>query len=154
MSESTPTTTKRKPPASAWKPGQSGNPAGRPKGSRHKTTLAVESLLQGQADEVAQKAVEMALEGDAAMIRVILDRVAPAPKDRPVSMPLPNLGDASKLPEATARILDAVSQGELTPSEGTALAALVEGHRKSLETADLASRLAAIESKLSGPGRS
>lgn len=149
MSESTPKGA-RKPPASAWKPGQSGNPAGRPKGARHKTTLAIEALLQGQANEVAQKAVEMALEGDAAMIRVVLDRVAPVPKDRPIQMPLPDLGDASKLPEATARIVDAVGAGELTPSEGQALAALVEGHRRSLETADLATRLGALEAKMAG----
>jgi hypothetical protein len=53
--------TRAKTPRNApWKPGQSGNPKGCPKGSRHKTTLAVEALLDGQAERLTQKAVEMA----------------------------------------------------------------------------------------------
>jgi ABC-type uncharacterized transport system substrate-binding protein len=33
-----------------FQPGQSGNPGGRPKGSRNKATLALECLLDGQAE--------------------------------------------------------------------------------------------------------
>ena len=47
-----------------FKKGQSGNPSGRPQGSRHKATLAIEELLDGEADKLTRKAVEMALEGD------------------------------------------------------------------------------------------
>ena len=37
-----------------WKPGQSGNPAGKPKGTRHKATMLAERLLDGQAEELIQ----------------------------------------------------------------------------------------------------
>lgn len=40
--------------SAAWKPGESGNPAGRPKGARNKATLAVEALLDGQHEALTQ----------------------------------------------------------------------------------------------------
>jgi hypothetical protein len=52
-------------PGRPFKKGQSGNPAARPIGSRHKTTLAMESLLDGEADTIVRKAIEMAKDGDA-----------------------------------------------------------------------------------------
>lgn len=146
MSEKTPKGT-RKPPATAWRPGESGNPKGRPKGARNKTTLAVESLLQGQAEAVAQRAVEMALEGDAAMIRVVLDRVSPVPKDKPVTLDMPVMESAADIPAAMASVLAAVAAGELTPSEATALAGLVETHRRAIETAELSERITKLEER-------
>ena len=144
MSEETPRGA-RKPPASAWRQGQSGNPQGRPKGSKNKTTLAVESLMQGQAEAVAQRAVELALGGDTAMIRVILDRVSPVPKDKPVTLELPPMACAADLPRATESVLAAVADGSLTPSEATAVAGLLEAHRRALETGELANRIEALE---------
>jgi hypothetical protein len=47
-----------------WQPGVPGNPRGRPAGSRHRTSLAVEALLEGEAEGLTRKAVEMALGGD------------------------------------------------------------------------------------------
>jgi hypothetical protein len=38
-----------------FKPGHSGNPNGRPKGVRNKTTLAVEALLDGEAEAITRK---------------------------------------------------------------------------------------------------
>jgi hypothetical protein len=46
-------------------PGQSGNPAGRPKGSRNRSTLALEAIFEGEAEKLSRRAIEMALEGDA-----------------------------------------------------------------------------------------
>src|ERR1700693_659671 len=56
-------------------PGASGNPDGRPKGSRNKSTLALEALLDGQAEALTQKAVELALAGDITALRLCLDRI-------------------------------------------------------------------------------
>lgn len=64
-----------------------GNP-GRPTGARHKVTLAIESLLHGQSEALTQKAVDMALEGDTACLRLCLERIAPARKDTPVQFAL------------------------------------------------------------------
>ena len=61
---------------------------GRPKGSRNKATIAIESLLQGQAEALTQTAVKKALEGDSMALRLCMERIAPAPKDQPVSFSL------------------------------------------------------------------
>jgi len=58
--------------------------SGRPKGSRNKATLAIESLIQGQAEELTQVAVTKALEGDSVALRLCMERIAPTPKDQPV----------------------------------------------------------------------
>jgi hypothetical protein len=57
-----------------FRPGQSGNPKGRPKGARNATTLALESLLDGQAKALTQKAIDLALSGDLMALRMCLDR--------------------------------------------------------------------------------
>jgi hypothetical protein len=80
------------------KPFEPGSP-GRPKGARHKATLAAEALLDGEAEALTRKAIELAKEGDIAALRICLDRIIPPRKDRPVAFELPkieNVGDAAK----------------------------------------------------------
>ncbi len=72
-----------------FQPGQSGNPSGRPRGSLNRTTLAAQTLLDGEAEKLTRKAVEMALAGDPAALRICIDRVLPPRRDRPVSIYLP-----------------------------------------------------------------
>ena len=64
-----------------------GNP-GRPKGARHKTTLAIEAILDGEAKALTQKAIEMAMSGDTTALRLCLERLAPPRRDRSVSLSL------------------------------------------------------------------
>ncbi|MCC0808272.1 hypothetical protein FPV16_18990, partial [Methylobacterium sp. W2] len=64
--------------------GQTGNPAGRPKGSRSKSALALEAILEGDAESIVRKAIELATDGDTQALRMCLDRLMPARKDRPV----------------------------------------------------------------------
>ena len=49
--------------------GRSGNPAGKPKGARHRATLAAEALLDGEAEALTRKAIELALAGDRAVTK-------------------------------------------------------------------------------------
>ena len=58
--------------------GESGNPLGRPLGSRHRVTLALDALLDGEPEKITRKAVEMAPAGDGVALRLCLDRIAPA----------------------------------------------------------------------------
>ena len=98
--------------AGRFKPGESGNPAGRPPGSRNKTTLAVEALLDGEAEELTRKAIELAKEGDLTALRLCLERIVPARKDRPVVFALPDLETAGDAVKAWAAIMEAVASGE------------------------------------------
>ena len=121
-----------------------GNP-GRPKGARHKTTLAIEALLDGQAEKLTEKAIQMALAGDVTAMRLCLDRLAPPPKDRPIQIAMPRLAGLQDMTIATAAVLDAVTSGTITPSEGEAIAKLIETHRRAVELVDLETRLTRLE---------
>ena len=89
--------------------------SGRPRGSRNKATIAIESLLQGQAEALTQTAVTKALEGDSVALRLCMDRIAPALKDQSVSFSLPKMNNALDASDAAGSVLTAVSKGELTP---------------------------------------
>ncbi len=128
--------------------GQSGNPAGRPVGARHKTTLAIQSLLDGEGEALTRRAIELALAGDMVALRLCLERLAPPRKDAPVALDLPPVATAADIVAAQSAILAAVASGEITPSEGAALAALTDGLRKTIETNDLEQRLTALEANL------
>ena len=72
----------------SFKAGQSGNPAGRPKGSRNKATLAAEALLEGELEAIIRKLLEKAKEGDSSALRLCLDRLMPPRRDRSVTFDL------------------------------------------------------------------
>jgi len=119
--------------------------SGRPKGSRNKATLAIESLIQGQAEELTQVAVTKALEGDSVALRLCMERIAPTPKDQPVSFSLPKMENALDASEVARSVLTAVSEGELTPVEATRVMGLIESYRRTLELTEIEERLQALE---------
>ena len=118
---------------------------GRPKGSRNKATIAIESLLQGHAEALTQTAVTKALEGDSIALRLCMERIAPAPKDQPVSFSLPKMHNALDASVAAGRVLNAVSDGELTPIEATRVMGLIDSYRRTLELTEIEQRLQALE---------
>lgn len=120
---------------------------GKPKGARHKVTLAVEKLLEGEAEALTRKAIEKALEGDMTAIRLCLDRVCPPRKDRPVALEIPNVETPQASVEAIGAVIEAVGEGEITPSEGQALAGMIETQRRTLETEDIERRLSELEKR-------
>lgn len=121
-----------------------GNP-GKPVGARHKATVAALALLDGEADALTRKAVEMALAGDTTALRLCLERIAPPRRDAPVQFTLPRMETARDAARAAGAVLEAVAAGELTPTEGAHLMALVETYRRTLETTELEARVAALE---------
>ena len=125
--------------------GVSGNPAGKPKGARHKATLAAEALLDGEAEALTRKAVERAMEGDTVALRLCLERIIPARRDRPVSFELPKIDRPADAVAASAAILAAVADGSLTPSEAAEISKLVEGFVRTVEVTELEARIAALE---------
>jgi hypothetical protein len=130
-----------------WRSGESGNPSGKPHGARNHATRAVMELLDGEADALTRKAVEMALAGDTTALRLCLERLAPPAKDKPVSVQLPSLVGAEDASKAMAVVVDAMASGEITPSEAAAVAGVVETYRRTVETADIERRLAALEER-------
>jgi len=110
-------------------------------------TLAVEALLEGQAEALTQKAITAALNGDMTALRLCLERIAPVRKGRTVKLDLPKLATSGDVLDAINSVVSAVAQGDLTPDEAGSVAALIEIQRRAVETVDLESRLSALEQK-------
>ena len=121
-----------------------GNP-GKPKGARHKVTRAVVELLEGEAEALSRKAIELALVGDTTALRLCLERLSPPRKDTPVQYDLPALETAQDAVAAARAVVQAVATGELTPFEGASIMGLVETFRRTIETSDLELRVQALE---------
>jgi hypothetical protein len=88
----------------------------------------------------------LALDGDSAALRLVMERLCPARKERPVTVTLPN---AIKTPEDVSKAMDKVTKaaagGELTPSEARTLTGLLESRLKVIETQEIVARLEALE---------
>lgn len=121
--------------------------AGRPRGSRNKTTRAMESLLHGEGEALTRKAIDLALQGDTVALRLCLDRTLPARRDSPVVFELPHLTDTRDIVQAMSAILNGVAIGDLTPSEASSLTGLVDSFRKAIELTELEARIDALEVK-------
>ena len=131
-------------------PGVSGNPKGKPRGTRHKATELALKLMQDDANDVVRAVINSAKGGDMTAARIIIERLAPPLRERPVSLELPDTSTVEGIEKAQGVILDAVGAGELLPGEGTTLSALVENRRRSIETLDLEQRISALEGKWNG----
>ncbi len=131
-----------------FKPGQSGNPQGRKLGSRNKVSALVDTILEDQAQELAQVALQKAMDGDAVLIKALLDRVCPPRKERTVSLDLPSIDKAQEVPGAMKTILQATAAGELEPGQAATLIQALGGHLKALEMTELEQRLETVEKSL------
>jgi Family of unknown function (DUF5681) len=125
--------------------GKSGNPDGRPKGSRNKITLAIEALLDNEGEALTQKAIDLAKTGDMQALRLCLDRLVSPRKDRPVSFELPAITCAGDAAKASAALVAAVAIGQITPSEAVELGRLLESYVRTLEATELEERLGKLE---------
>ena len=130
--------------------GKSPNPAGRPKGVRSRTTVALERILEGDAEAIVRKLTAAALDGDAVALRLCLERLLPARKDRPVRFALPPIETMADLPKATNALLQAVAAGDLTPSEASDISRSVDAHIRAIEVSDLNVRLLRLEEARGG----
>ena len=122
-----------------------GNP-GRKPGSKNKTTLLATSLAREQGEELLRKAYEMAMGGNVAMMKFLLDRILP--KERSVELELPKLLNASDSVDAMAEIVDAVSSGRISPREAADIAQLVSVFSRAIETHETEMKAEMIEYEL------
>jgi hypothetical protein len=136
-----------------FKRGQSGNPAGRPKGARNRATLAAEALLQGEAEEITRTCIERAKTGDSVALRLAMERILPPTRERAICVDLPSVASVADLPAALGRILAAVAAGEILPAEGQTLCTMVAAQRQAFETVEIADRLAELERRLAQASR-
>ena len=143
---------KRRGPGQPFQPGQSGNPNGRRPGARNRTSALALALMDADAEPVILALIKAARGGDVAAIRLVLERVAPLPRNRPVQFDMPAIETSADLGEAMGAILQAAADGELTPDEAVSIASLIETRRRTIETLELEQRIAALEQNRETPG--
>ena len=130
-------------------PGKSGNPAGRPPGSRNKTTMMAQALFDENGQVIVEKIHELALKkGDLNALKICIDRVLPTLKSRPVNFALPKINNAKDIVAVYGAILEAVSEGLLTPEEASSITIILDAMRRATDSADTDERLARVEAKL------
>ena len=117
------------------------------KGSRNKTTLIAQALLDGEAEALVRKVVQMALEGNMACLRICLERLVPLKKDAPIDFSLPEMGAVADIPKLFASVAATIDKGGITPSEARTLIDMADVFRKLLEVAELEPRIKALEEK-------
>ena len=119
-----------------FKPAQSGNPAGRPKGVRHKAVEALDLLGRNASEEILLAVINSAKSGDARSAELVLRRIWPEVKSRPVLLTLPAVTDAASAVEALAAITNAAAGGDISLDEAAALAGLIETARRAIAARD------------------
>jgi hypothetical protein len=126
-----------------FQPGHPGGP-GRPQGSRNKATLALDQIADDAGEDILNAMVGAAKGGDMRAADLVLSRIWPARKSRPIALTLPAIQSASDVVAAVGAVADAVGAGDITPDEGQAVASILEAKRKAIETVELESRIAAL----------
>lgn len=136
------TPTKRGASATSWKPGQSGNPAGRPAGAEK-----VRQLLEPKRAALVKKAIELAMGGDAVVMRALLDRLAPVPRSQHEAVAIPGLADATTLTAKASAVMDAMGRAEVTPDAAAMILGALSSACQIAEFDDLQRRLLALEQR-------
>lgn len=125
--------------------GQSGNPAGRPRGARNKMTVLAENLFEGDAEDLIKKLIEVAKEGDVAALRLCIARICAPQRERPVAIELPEMTTAADAVVAMGAIVQAIGAGDLGALEAGELAKVVTGFAQTINIAEQEQRLAYLE---------
>jgi hypothetical protein len=129
-------------------PGQSGNPAGRPRGARNKKTIALEALLDGESEALMQKMIGMAKVGDDLAMRLCMERMLAPQRERPVPLHLPRIESEADARRACAEVIAALGEGEITPKEAEHLMRAIAGAAVIMQSSEIAARLQRIEERL------
>jgi hypothetical protein len=131
--------------------GQSGNPKGRRPGCLNLASLAAATLLDGEADRLTRRAVELADGGDPTALKLCLERILAPRRERAVQFALPPLRSAADIARAMGAVAAAVARGDLTPGEAESLAQMVGTFMRAIETSDFERRLKALEDNAPQP---
>ncbi|MDE3140387.1 MAG: DUF5681 domain-containing protein [Metallibacterium scheffleri] len=135
-------TTQRKPTAASWRKGQSGNPAGRKKGSINAATRLRKMI---DVEALVTKLHETAMKGNTRAAELLLDRALPTLRPVAEAVELPGLKDAATLTAKAERIVELAAEGKVSPDVATALLGAIGTLAKAIEIDELMRRIEALE---------
>jgi hypothetical protein len=131
-------------------PGVSGNPAGRPPGARNKATVLAEKLMSDDAEAVTRAVIEAAKGGDMVAARIVLDRIVPPRRGRPVLLELGATETSRDVSAILSALVTTMAAGEITPEEAATAASVIESKRRAIETVEIEERLKRLEKERAG----
>lgn len=134
--------------ATQFKPKQSGNPKGRPKGSRNRSTRWLDAIVDGEAEAVIQTVLEKAKAGEPQAMKLVVERIAPRPRGRSAPIELPELERPEDVPQALNAVLQSAADGEITIDEAQGYAQLIERQRQAIADEDLHREIQALKQYL------
>lgn len=129
------------------RPFQPGNKfgRGRPRGSRNKAARVCQNTLESLAEPLAKKCLYLAFQGNPTAMRLCMERLMPARRQRALHFKLPPVKTLADVGAASESVLSGVARGELTPAEGEAFSGMLDGRRRMIETQELDQRIRALE---------
>jgi hypothetical protein len=129
-------------------PGQSGNPAGRPRGSRNKKTLMLEALLDEESETLMRRVIGLAKMGDDDAMRLVFARMLPPRRDRPVPLALPRIESEADARRASGDVMEALATGEITPQEAEQVLRVVAGAAMVMQSSDMGERIRWLQERV------
>jgi hypothetical protein len=139
-----------------FQPGISGNLNGRPKGAGSRQQV-FNALVEPHKEALFQKAIDLALDGNEAMLRLFLDRMLPAkPTDEPIqiAMPAGDFSSTETINQLGSETMRAVTAGEITPEEASRIATLLKAHQDTYQLVELRDSFRLVQENIEGGNKS
>jgi len=132
-----------------FQPGVSGNPTGRPPGSRNKLAKLARSLIEEDAEDIVRKLIELAKDGNLGAAKVLLDRIIPPLREsETISLELPAIEKADDLFRAFKAVSKALADGQITESTLERVTTFLGHWGRAFETVEQASMIQEIRERL------
>ena len=129
-------------------PGKSGNPNGRPKGSKNKTAQFAKARLEEAQEAIVLEWINMALDGNPSAMKSCIDRLYPCSRSTPDGFELPPIQTIDDIQTALACLTDALARGDTDTETAGQLIKLIQLHRESFESSELAAELAELRKEV------
>ncbi|MCO6413524.1 MAG: hypothetical protein J5I92_12370 [Thiogranum sp.] len=130
-----------------WLPGQSGNPSGRPRGSKNKRSMVAQEL-EKNGSAIVRKLIEAALAGDVQALNIALQRIMPPLKARSEKVQFALDADAP-LTQQARQVMQAVAEGVIDPDTGKMLIDSIGAFAALKGVDELEERLNKLENRMS-----
>ena len=128
-----------------WAPGSSGNPRGYLGTAKNRALAMLDGLFELHAQNLGDVLIEKALNGNMLAMKLILDRVSPVRKVRPINLDWPAINTLGDVDAAMTQLLAATIRGDVDADQARMLSDLLEAKKRTLEAADLERRITLLE---------
>ncbi len=126
-----------------FKPGHAVKSPGRPPGPSRAELIA--QYLEPHKLEILDKAISLAKQGDPSSMKLILERLAPAPRPEAERVTIPGFSHAKTLQDKAEAVIAAAASGHCSAEAAQRLLSVLQMYANSITATDHERRLQAIE---------